>query len=534
MAKSSRESRRASASVSVASRNAAPAAPTVHVRPSASTPTGAAAAVVMGGAPGVLAEPKRPRFIVVFKEKSQKNASAMSRILKVGEAKGQSVRSSCTVLNNNHEWATNPRVYERLGVAAVDLDDNERAQLASDTTVAAVIENEVRRVPPPPLNPGPNDGDQHVMPGPTSTVGSAATALALMAATAGLTGPQHADPTIAYVAGARDMADSILRMLVARRADYIDIFPDVISVTSPAGPVSAAAAGTMGAPPQSLSWCLSMIGVTAAYRFTGRGVRVAVLDTGIDFNHPDFAGRFPGGADTQSFVSGEAVQDLHGHGTHCAGTIAGKAASSGGMRYSVAPDAELMIGKVLSNAGSGFDDQILDGIDWAADGGAQVISMSLGSRRKVGGAYADPYEAVASHLLDMTPGVLIVAATGNESNRPSYTSPVGNPAACPSIYSVGAVDRMHRIASFSNCRMDSIGAVDFVAPGVAVYSARAGGGFVNMSGTSMATPHVAGIAALILEENPSYSAKLAASRLKALCKPIGAEADFGYGLVQAP
>jgi subtilisin len=259
-----------------------------------------------------------------------------------------------------------------------------------------------------------------------------------------------------------------------------------------------------------------------------------VLDTGIDLNHPDFSDRFPGGNDTASFISGETVQDGNGHGTHCAGVIAGASSSVGGRRYSVAPEAELIIGKVLSDAGQGYDDQIVDGIDWAVDAGAQVISMSLGSGRQPNEPYADLYETVAANHLASEPGALIVAAAGNESNRPYSIAAVGNPAACPSILAVSALDRFRKVAYFSCATMDQIGQVDLTAPGVAVFSAWTGGGFKTISGTSMATPHVAGVAALILELEPTLRATDLWNRLVSLCTNLDPIVDFGSGLAQAP
>ena len=133
----------------------------------------------------------------------------------------------------------------------------------------------------------------------------------------------------------------------------------------------------------------------------------------------------------------------------------------------MAPDADLIVGKVLNNEGEGQDDQILDGIDWAADFGAKIISMSLGSERAAGQPFATPYERLAERLL--ASGVLFVAAAGNESNRPFSTAAVGNPAACPSIMAVAAVDRNRQVASFSCAQLDGIGTLDISGPGVAVY-----------------------------------------------------------------
>ncbi|MCC7389437.1 MAG: S8 family serine peptidase [Phycisphaerales bacterium] len=444
----------------------------------------------------------RPGYIVVFRQRSERNISTVSRVLGVGEADGRSTRAGCVELMSNHAGATRPRVYQRLGVAVADLSQEERASLARDDRVEAVVPNEVRELPPYYESQAQEAGE-----GP-STAPDTGAAWALSAV---------GDPAALYAAGMRDASEAILRAIGRFQA---------------AGPHTRVAQGGGG---EEHSWCLSMIGLQSGYAaLMGKGARIAVLDTGIDLQHPDFQGRFQGGNDAQSFVNGETVQDGNGHGTHCAGVIAASAASVGGRRYAVAPGADLVIGKVLGDDGRGYDDQILDGIDWAADVGAMVISMSLGSRRRTNQPYSDPYEAVAANLLEGTPGVLMLAACGNESSRPAFTSPVGNPAACPSILAVAAVDPQRRIADFSNRQTDAIGEVNFSAPGVGVYSAWADGGFRTISGTSMATPHVAGVAALVIEERPLRRATEVAERLRALCVPLGDPADFGVGLVQVP
>jgi subtilisin len=288
----------------------------------------------------------------------------------------------------------------------------------------------------------------------------------------------------------------------------------------------------VGSPPAH-SWCLEMIGATAGHGPSGRGVGVAVLDTGVDLGHPDLAARFQEDWKAASFVPDEGVQDGHGHGTHCVGVVGGPPHSSSGTRYGVAPGVTVLVGKVLSDAGSGFCDWVLDGIDWAAESGARVISLSCVSSRAVGQPYAVVYERVAETLLRTRPGALLLAAAGNASERPWYTRPVDNPAACPSLVAVAAVHRAGRIATFSGCQMDDIGQVNLSAPGVGVHSAWAGGGFRTLSGTSMAVPHVAGVAALYLEEEPSLSARGLWRALRQRALPLGAARDFGSGLVQA-
>ena len=138
---------------------------------------------------------------------------------------------------------------------------------------------------------------------------------------------------------------------------------------------------------------------------TGDGIGLAVLDTGINLNHPDFQGRVVEGQTAVSFVPGETVQDGNGHGTHCAGLAAGPQDPRRGRRYGVAFDASLLVGKVLNDQGSGYDSQILDGMDWAAEKGAKIISMSLGSTRGANVAAAVAYERLASELMQQ--GILI-------------------------------------------------------------------------------------------------------------------------------
>jgi subtilisin family serine protease len=283
------------------------------------------------------------------------------------------------------------------------------------------------------------------------------------------------------------------------------------------------------------SWCLELIGIPTDYSVaTGQGVKVAVLDTGIDLAHPDFSGRLTENDNAVSFVPNQSVLDGHGHGTHCAGCIAGPVQSVGGKRYGVAPDVDLLVGKVLGNNGFGRDDQIIDGIDWAVEMGAKIISLSLSSRRAVDEPSSMLYEQVAKNLLEDDPGVLVVAAAGNSSRRPNSTRPVENPAACPSLMAVAAVDQLKKIGAFSCSQMDAHGEINISGPGVAVYSSWVDSGFRLNNGTSMATPHVAGVAALHLERDPDLTAGELWQVLESNAAPLGDPQDFGSGLVQAP
>jgi len=257
--------------------------------------------------------------------------------------------------------------------------------------------------------------------------------------------------------------------------------------------------------------------------FSGAGIRVAILDTGIDLGHPDFAGR---SISSQSFIAGQAVQDLHGHGTHCCGTSCGTKTPPGStQRYGIAHQAMIFAGKVLSNAGSGADGGILAGINWAIANNCSVISMSLGAQGPVSAAY----EQAAKRGL--AAGTLIVAASGNDSTRPGVIKPTGRPANSPSIVAVAALSEQLRVAPFSNG-----GKIEIAGPGVNVFSSFPMPQRYNtLSGTSMATPHVAGCAALLAQSNPSLRGAALRQALLARARRLPLPAtDVGAGLVQAP
>ncbi len=279
-----------------------------------------------------------------------------------------------------------------------------------------------------------------------------------------------------------------------------------------------------------LTWGLQATGVGAS-RFTGRGIRVAVLDTGLDLGHADFPRQRR--IVDRSFVSGQPVQDGHGHGTHCIGTACGPRQPSRMPRYGVGYETEIFAGKVLSDQGSGSDAGILAGINWAIANSCAVISMSLGAA--AGATFSPVFEAVGRRAL--AAGLLIVAAAGNSSRRPGVIAPVGHPANCPSIMAVGAVDVRLRVASFSCGGLNPNGGqVDIVGPGVDVLSSWPRPTlYRRLNGTSMATPHVAGIAALHAQTDPRLRGSALWARLiqtaRRLCLP---SRDVGAGLVQAP
>lgn len=306
------------------------------------------------------------------------------------------------------------------------------------------------------------------------------------------------------------------------------------------------------------SWGIQYVGADKS-PYTGADISVAVLDTGIDAAHPAFAGV----SITQEDFSGSGVGDRNGHGTHCAGTIFGRDVA--GQRIGIARGVtKAYIGKVLRNDGSGSSDMIFRALTWAMERKADVISMSLGfnftkmvadmidKRWPADLATSSALEAYRSNLrmFDAIMGMakaqaafgyspLLVAAAGNESRRevnPEYRIAASLPAAADDVMSVAAVDRNAGVARFSNTF------ARLAAPGVDITSAWLNGGLKTISGTSMACPHVAGLALLWAEaikvggSRPTASAitaKLLAHARTSLFAHYD-EIDVGLGLATAP
>lgn len=228
-----------------------------------------------------------------------------------------------------------------------------------------------------------------------------------------------------------------------------------------------------------IDWGLKAINVEEAWQKTkGQGVKVAILDTGVNASHPDLAANIKEVADFTGSKSG--AEDIQGHGSHCAGIVAGVENKLG--IIGVAPQAELYCGKVLGDSGSGSYDSILKGIKWAIEKEVDIISMSLGSSTR-------PPEALHQLIKQAYDNnILIIAATGNENSAVCY------PALYDEVIAVSAVDKSLQHASFSNHGVEN----EITAPGVDIVSTYKNGGYARLSGTSMATPMVAGAAALII------------------------------------
>ncbi|MCO1338274.1 peptidase S8 [Kocuria polaris] len=306
----------------------------------------------------------------------------------------------------------------------------------------------------------------------------------------------------------------------------LHVFPELIYHAL--APETGGAAPASFADTEQLTWGVQAVRAVES-GYTGAGIRVAVLDTGFDLDHPDFASRT---VTAESFIEGEDARDGHGHGTHCIGSACGPRELEGGRGYGVAPGAEIYSGKVLGNSGSGSDTSILSGIEWALENECAIISMSLGADvREV----HPPYVAAGRAALNQ--GSLIIAAAGNNARRSSGNDGfVGAPANSPFVMAVGALDSSLGIAEFSARTLPGRGGqVDVAGPGVDVYSSWPGEQRYNtISGTSMATPHVAGVAALLAEATGFRGRELWAEIVQEAERLELASVDVGSGLSVGP
>jgi subtilisin family serine protease len=366
-------------------------------------------------------------------------------------------------------------------------------------------------------------------------------------------------------AAARNVPEPRVEVHNVPESEAIDMArdPQVAAIAKPM-PISLIEPLELASAAATSAWGIAAVKADTS-NFTGNGVVVAVLDTGIDKSHPAFAGV----TIVEEDFSGSGNGDRQGHGTHCAGTIFGRDVT--GTRIGIARGVKkALIGKVLGDDGGGSSDMIFRGIQWALDQGAQVISMSLGfdfpgavERMRQAGlpteaAVSNSLEAYRSNLrffdalMQMVTAqaalrdtAVVVAASGNESERrgnPPFTIAASLPAAAEGVVSVAALGQEAggklEIADFSNTM------AQVAAPGVDILSAKVGGGLRSLSGTSMACPHVAGIAALWWESlrqsgavRPAANLVVANLLTRARTDVLGPNvtpSDRGTGIVTAP
>ncbi|MDT7729257.1 MAG: hypothetical protein QOI21_5833 [Actinomycetota bacterium] len=272
------------------------------------------------------------------------------------------------------------------------------------------------------------------------------------------------------------------------------------------------------------------IGAPAAWAagYDGSGTKIAVLDTGVDQTHPDLAGQEIA---EKNFSTSADAKDRFGHGTHVASTAAGTGAKSAGKYKGVAPGAKILDGKVLNDYGSGSTSGIIAGMEWAVAQGANVVNLSLGTLDTPG---VDPLEEAVNRLSAETDTLFVVAA-GN-TGVGTGTGTINSPGSADAALTVGAVDKSDKLASFSSRGPragDAAIKPDVTAPGVNIGAAAAAGstmaqtgtpvadGYVALSGTSMATPHVAGAAAILAQEHPDWTGEQIKSALTGSAVSVG-------------
>ncbi|MFD2169702.1 S8 family peptidase [Tumebacillus lipolyticus] len=269
-------------------------------------------------------------------------------------------------------------------------------------------------------------------------------------------------------------------------------------------------------PSYSSQWHLPKIQAPAAWNITtgSTSTKIAIIDTGVDLTHPDLSAKIIGGYNAITGTTN--AQDDHGHGTHCAG-IATASTDNNLNGAGVDWKARIMPVKVLDAGGSGYTSDIINGVNWAVANGANIISMSLG-----GGAANASFQTAINNA--WANNVVIVAAAGNNGNTVKHY-----PAAYNNVVAVGSTDSADNRSSFS-----TYGSwVHVGAPGSSILSTRLGGGMTTMSGTSMATPVVAGLAGLVRANNPSLSNAGIVSKIFSGADPIGVPGWWQYGRVNA-
>lgn len=373
-----------------------------------------------------------------------------------------------------------PHVTRRIVVFAPGTSPAQRVALAKKTGAAIV-----RELPAI---------DAVVIETPSNTVSTAENKLTAMAEVTRI----DADPKINWLQAAD-----------ARGVDFA--LPNMHAILAPIEALrkQGSALPPVAAGAQAIQWGVKRVDAPAAWSVTrGEGVKVVVIDTGLDMTHPDLAGNIKGG--WNAITKGNDFNDDHGHGTHCGGNVAALDNKIG--IVGVAPKADLYGVKVLDANGSGTFDDVIAGMQWAIDNHMEVASMSLGASQG-NQALADMVKAMKKA------GVTLVAAAGNSGGS------VGYPGGYPEAIAVSASDNNDQLADFSSRGPQ----VAVIAPGVDVYSLSMNGGYETMSGTSMATPHVAGLAVLYVATHKGATPDEVRAGLSAASTKLPGVPDVGQG-----
>ena len=427
-----------------------------------------------------------------------------------------------------------PVVLPDLEMASVTMDDDmlKGVQATRSGSDAVMLIEEVRQYFVQPID-DTHDGDASppVGDGVQAGVQAATMTGAPMGVPGGLSGYLQG-----YVQGVNNLAGSLLgghSMAVPVTASPLMgsapfVMPASVqtSVTLPSFEDGGASVASGG-----FTWGLQATRASRS-QLTGAGIKVAVLDTGFDFSHPDFpASRFGG---KNHWITNSA-HDVHGHGTHCTGTACGPRSSSEG--YGVAPDAIIYVGKVMDDTGRGDTATIGAGISWALSNGCRVCSISIGAQNNPSQAV----EIMAQRAISRN--MAVIAAAGNDSSRPSIRKPVSDPANCTSVMAVASLGRNQfgnlRLSNFSNGSQPPW-IINIAGPGEKVRSSFpvAKGSFGSLTGTSQATPHVSGVAALVAQSRPDWNGGAVMNAVLQLAaeqpNSVGNVGQIGQGLVQAP
>ncbi|PTL37487.1 S8 family peptidase [Alkalicoccus saliphilus] len=350
-------------------------------------------------------------------------------------------------------------------------------------------------------------------------------ALFMLAGTAGAEGAEKKEYLIGFHTSPDEETVNFAGGEVIREYDYMD----VLHVTLPEPAVN----GLENNPniafieenievqtAQTVPWGIDRLEAPSIHSsgLTGSGVSVAVLDTGIEASHSDL--NVQGG---ESFVSGEPdpYSDSNGHGTHVAGTVGALDNSHGVL--GVAPAADLYAVKVLGAEGGGTLDGIIAGIEWSIASDMDVINMSLGTP-----THSQAMETASNNAADA--GILVIAAAGNDGTNWFGSNTINYPARYDSVMAVGALDSNDNRASFSSVGNE----LEVMAPGADINSTYPGNSYASLNGTSMAAPHAAGAAALMMDNNPSLSSEDVRSTLNETADDLGSTFYYGNGVINLP